>query len=65
MFSMDKQKNNLPQLLNILALVILFWFQLVKHFSGLQSLLSTLGQVSKEISLLMVLICVCVLTLAR
>ena len=39
--------------------------QLVKHFTGLQSLLSTLGQVYKEISLLMVLICVCVLTLAR
>ena len=36
----------------------------MKHFTGLQSLLSTLGQVYKEIFLLMVLICVCVLTLS-
>ena len=40
------------------------YVQLVKHFTGLQSLLSTLGQVYKEIGLLMVLICVCVLTLS-
>ena len=37
----------------------------MKHFTGLQSLLSTLGQVYKEIFLLMVLISVCVLTLSR
>jgi len=41
---------------------ILRVFKLVRHFNGLQSLLSTLGQVYKEITLLMVLICVCVLT---
>ena len=40
------------------------FLQLVKHFTGLQSLLSTLGQVYKEIFLLMVLISVCVLTLS-
>jgi len=41
---------------------ILRVFKLVRHFNGLQSLLSTLGDVYKEISLLMILICVCVLT---
>ena len=39
-----------------------FLFQLVRHFNGLQSLLSTLGQAYKELGLLMVLLFVCVLT---
>jgi len=41
---------------------ILRVFKLVRHFNGLQSLLSTLGQASKELGLLMVLLFVCVLT---
>ena len=39
--------------------------QLVRHFNGLQSLLSTLAQASKELWLLMVLLFVCVLTFSR
>jgi len=41
---------------------ILRVFKLVRHFNGLQSLLSTLGQAYKELGLLMVLLFVCVLT---
>merc|ERR1719394_350262 len=36
--------------------------RLVRHFNGLQSLLSTLKQAYKELGLLMVLVSVCVLT---
>ena len=49
---------------DLLCIYLSIYLQLVKHFTGLQSLLSTLGQVYKEIGLLMVLICVCVLTLS-
>ena len=41
------------------------FFQLVRHFNGLQSLLATLGQAYKELGLLMCLLFVCVLTFAR
>ena len=37
----------------------------MRHFHGLQSLLSTLAQASKELGLLMVLLFVCVLTFSR
>ena len=39
--------------------------QLVRHFAGLQSLLSTLRQAYKELGLLMILVSVSVLTLSR
>ena len=41
------------------------YFQLVRHFNGLQSLLATLGQAYKELCLLMCLLFVCILTFAR
>ena len=40
---------------------LMMMFQLVRHFNGLQSLLSTLAQASKELGLLMVLVWVIVL----
>ena len=45
--------------------ILLNYSQLVRHFTGLQSLLSTLQQAYQELGLLMLLLTVTVITISR
>jgi len=67
-FAMEEMKDTLAigragKVLRLIRVMrILRVFKLVRHFNGLQSLLSTLKQAYKELGLLMVLVSVTVLT---
>ena len=43
----------------------MFSWQLVRHFTGLQTLICTMQQASQELGLLMVLVWVIVITISR